>query len=129
MLKFTGIDAAAAAAEHSYDAWHMPEALHRSHIQLNTKVLAKMAIWEPWTFRSVVAVSAHKTMQPQELGGLGLHWSNEKMYCSLVIKRHKIINNHQLLFSRLNLSNQKYDWLLLPCFLYVHHDYLMVVCG
>ena len=70
VLKFTGIDAA--AAEHSYDAWHMREALHRSHLQLNTKVLANMAIWEPRTFRSVVAVSAHKTMQPQELGGLGL---------------------------------------------------------
>ena len=50
LLTLLGIDAG--AAELSYDAWHMKESLHRCHIQLNTKVLANMAIWEPRTFRS-----------------------------------------------------------------------------
>jgi hypothetical protein len=50
----------------------MRESLHRCHVQLNTKVLANLAIWEPRTFRSVVAVSAQKSMQPQQFGGLGL---------------------------------------------------------
>jgi large subunit ribosomal protein L20 len=62
----------AGAAEHSYNAWYLKESLHRCHIQLNTKVLANMAIWEPRTFRSVVAVAANKSMQQPQHGGLGL---------------------------------------------------------
>ncbi len=50
LLLLLGIDAG--AAELSYDAWHLKESLHRCHVQLNTKVLANMAIWEPRTFRS-----------------------------------------------------------------------------
>ena len=69
-IYFLGIDAG--AAEHSYDAWHMKEALHRCHVQLNNKVLANMAIWEPRTFRSVIAVAANKSMQQPDAGGLGL---------------------------------------------------------
>ena len=48
----------------------MQEALARSHIPLNRKVLANLAIWEPRSFRSVVAVTAFKENQSFDEGGL-----------------------------------------------------------
>ena len=48
----------------------MPEALARSHIHLNRKVLANLAIWEPRTFRSISAIAAFKENQSTNEGGL-----------------------------------------------------------
>ena len=53
-----------------YNAYNMQEALARSHIHLNRKVLANLAIWEPRSFRSVCAVTAFKENQSIEEGGL-----------------------------------------------------------
>ena len=47
----------------------MPEALARSHIHLNRKVLANLAIWEPRSFRSIAAIAAFKENQPVTKGG------------------------------------------------------------
>lgn len=62
----------AAAGELNYDSWTMREALARSHVHLNRKVLANLAIFEPRSFRSIVAVSANKVMQSPEQDGLGM---------------------------------------------------------
>ena len=59
-----------AAAEIHYNSLSMRETLARLHIGLNRKVLANLAIWEPRSFRSIVAVCAHKEAQPEETGGL-----------------------------------------------------------
>ena len=48
----------------------MAESLARSHIHLNRKVLANMAIWEPRTFRSIVAITSLKENQTFDEGGL-----------------------------------------------------------
>ena len=48
----------------------MQDALARSHIHLNRKVLANLAIWEPRSFRSICAVTAFKENQSIEEGGL-----------------------------------------------------------
>lgn len=61
----------AASAENGYNSYYMREALARTHIHLNTKVLANMAIWEPRTFRAIAAISAFKENQDREVGGLG----------------------------------------------------------
>ena len=53
-----------------YNSYNMPEALARSHIHLNRKVLANLAIWEPRSFRSVCAITAFKENQSFEEGGL-----------------------------------------------------------
>ena len=52
-----------------YNAYNMAESLARSHIHLNRKVLANMAIWEPRTFRSIVAVTSLKENQTFDEGG------------------------------------------------------------
>ena len=48
----------------------MAESLARSHIHLNRKVLANMAIWEPRTFRSIVAITSLKENQSYAEGGM-----------------------------------------------------------
>ena len=48
----------------------MQEALARSHIHLNRKVLANLAIWEPRTFRSIAGIAAFKENQSASEGGL-----------------------------------------------------------
>ena len=55
----------------------MPEALARSHIHLNRKVLANLAIWEPRSFRSVCALTAFKENQ-----------SFPKTHCQPAIDKH-----------------------------------------
>lgn len=37
---------------------------------LNDEILANLAIWEPRTFRSIVAVASQKAMQNKDRGGL-----------------------------------------------------------
>ena len=53
-----------------YNAYNMAESLARSHIHLNRKVLANMAIWEPRTFRSIVAITSLKENQSYAEGGM-----------------------------------------------------------
>ena len=48
----------------------MAEALARSHIHLNRKVLANLAIWEPRSFRSIAGIAAFKENQSASEGGL-----------------------------------------------------------
>ena len=52
-----------------YNAYNLHDTLARCHIQLNRKVLANMAIWEPRTFRSIAAIAAFKENQPYSEGG------------------------------------------------------------
>ena len=47
----------------------MADALARSHIHLNRKVLANLAIWEPRSFRAIAAIAAFKENQPTDKGG------------------------------------------------------------
>jgi len=57
----------------NYNTWHMRESLARTGIALDRHMLANLAISEPRTFRAVTAISATKTSQGLEEGGLGLH--------------------------------------------------------
>ncbi len=69
-LDFARVEAA--AAELGYDAWYIREALVRSHIHLNTNILAELAVWEPRSFRALVGIAAHTSSKPEEQGGLGM---------------------------------------------------------
>ncbi len=62
----------AAALELNYDSWNIREAMARTGINLSNRILANLAVWEPRTFRSIVALVAHKSMQPEERGGMGM---------------------------------------------------------
>ena len=57
----------------NYNTWHMRESLARTGVVLDRHMLSKLAITEPRTFRAVTAISATKTSQGLEEGGLGLH--------------------------------------------------------
>ena len=46
------------------------QCLTRAHIPLNDEILANLSIWEPRTFRSLVAVASQKAMQSKDRGGL-----------------------------------------------------------
>jgi large subunit ribosomal protein L20 len=59
----------AASYENGYNAYNLHDTLARCHIQLNRKVKANMAIWEPRTFRSIAAIAAFKENQPYSEGG------------------------------------------------------------
>jgi large subunit ribosomal protein L20 len=61
----------AAAGEVNYDSWNMREALTRTGVHVEDRILANLAVWEPRTFRAIVALAAHKEMKPTEEGGLG----------------------------------------------------------
>jgi len=56
----------------NYNAWHMRDALARTGVYLDRRVLADIAVTEPRTFRAVTAIAANKTTQAIEDGGLGL---------------------------------------------------------
>jgi len=57
----------------NYNTWHMRESLSRTGILLDRHMLSNLAITEPRTFRSVIAIAATKTSQGLDEGGLGLH--------------------------------------------------------
>ena len=54
-------------------SWLMRESLARAGVGLDRHALSTLCLTEPRTFRAVVAVAAHKTCQPVEEGGLGIH--------------------------------------------------------
>ena len=59
------------ANELNYDAWHLRDALSRTGIALDRHAISTLALTEPRSFRSLVAVAAAKTSQGAEEGGLG----------------------------------------------------------
>jgi len=56
----------------NYNAWYMRDALARTGIYLDRKVLADLSLTEPRSFRAITAIAANKTSQAVEDGGLGL---------------------------------------------------------
>lgn len=61
-----------ACQEMNYNGWFMRDALSRTGIHLDRKVLANFALTEPRTFRAITAIAANKSMESFEEGGLGL---------------------------------------------------------
>jgi len=59
------------ANELNYNTWHMRDALSRTGIHLDRLAISNLALTEPRTFRSLVAIAAFKTNQSEGEGGLG----------------------------------------------------------